>query len=499
MPELTAERFAQRVQEVNLLDERQIESIWSELGTRAVSSHDFQSIAVRRQWLTNYQVEKLNRGDRFGFFYGDYKTLYLVGAGTFARVYRAVHHETSEIVAVKVLRRRFSDDTEQKHKFIREGRMGKSLRHANIVPIYEVQSSGTIHYLIMQFVEGHNLRDFIKIRKKLMPEEATNMAVQLADGLGYAFKHGITHRDIKLTNVLVSSQGKAQLVDFGLAAASGRLTDDELAEYPNARTIDYAGLERATGVRKDDKRSDIYFLGCIYYTMLTGQPPLRETKDRIQRLSVTRFREFEPITNLEPELPRWVVSVVKKAMQLNPQNRYQTPNEMLGDLRMTIDRLKNREEQEILDALHGDCQLLAEMTVNSDGKKDDAKLTTIMLVESNVDMQNALRDHLKRQGFRVLVMSDPDRALDRFENEDNRLADCVVFSTEDLGLTAVEAFNRLGNDVRLKNLPAALLLGDNHGMWRKHAKAGKKRAVIQMPVQLNIFCDALRKLASREA
>ena len=97
--------------------------------------------------------------------------------------------------------------------------------------------------------------------------------VDIAAGLSYAFERGICHRDLKMSNVLVSSVGQAMLLDFGLAAAE----NDDAANSPNPRTIDYAGLERATGVRKDDQRSDIYFLGCIFYHMLTGKPPIVET------------------------------------------------------------------------------------------------------------------------------------------------------------------------------------------------------------------------------
>ena len=107
-------------------------------------------------------------------------------------------------------------------------------------------------------------------------------------------EHGLTHRDLKLNNVLISSSGQAKLVDFGLAAMDEVLVDDALADLPNTRTIDYAALERATGVRKDDTRSDIYFLGCIFYHMLTGQSPLSETKDRLQRLSKQRFLDVIP-------------------------------------------------------------------------------------------------------------------------------------------------------------------------------------------------------------
>ena len=182
MLSFSAEQFAQRVIDANLLDERQLESIWSELGSREAGAEEFKQVAVRREMLTNYQVEKLIRGDRSGFFYGDYQTLYLVGTGTFARVYRAVHRASRAVVALKVLRNRFSNDPEETKSFLREGRMGKTLRHKNIVPIHEVNTFGKALYLVMDFVEGRNLREFVKVRKKLNPSAAIDLTVQIADG-----------------------------------------------------------------------------------------------------------------------------------------------------------------------------------------------------------------------------------------------------------------------------------------------------------------------------
>ena len=101
---------------------------------------DFRKLLVRRELMTSYQVDKLSRGETKGYFYGEYKVLYLVGTGTFARVYRAVHRETGEVVAVKVLRLRFSQDPEQTEQFLREGEMGAKLRHENIVPCYNGRS-----------------------------------------------------------------------------------------------------------------------------------------------------------------------------------------------------------------------------------------------------------------------------------------------------------------------------------------------------------------------
>jgi serine/threonine protein kinase len=162
--------------------------------------------------------------------------------------------------------------------------------------------------------------------------------IEATNGINYAHLRGLLHRDLKLTNILVSSRGQAKLVDFGLAGGiEGVAEDTESVE--NDRTIDYAGLERATGVRKDDPRSDIYFLGCIYYHLLTGKPPLQETRERIQRLAKGRFVDVVPIHRVDPEMPRVVSMVVNKAMELDADRRYQTPGQMLIDLNIAAKRL----------------------------------------------------------------------------------------------------------------------------------------------------------------
>ena len=138
MSDWSAEKFAQRVFDLALLDNMQIEAVWGELGSRDVSLDAITSVMLRKGLLTNLQIERIMRGERQGFFYGKYKLLYLVGAGTFARVYRAVHVEKGAVAAVKVLRNRFLNDISQQEQFLREGKMVMELRHQNIVQVYEV-------------------------------------------------------------------------------------------------------------------------------------------------------------------------------------------------------------------------------------------------------------------------------------------------------------------------------------------------------------------------
>lgn len=490
--ELSAEQIAQRAYDLNLIDNRELQAIWGEFGTHEVSAEEMLQLLVRRELLTNYQVERLVKGERLGYFYGSYKVLYRVATGSFARVYRAVDSKTDKIIALKVLRRRFSEDTDATDQFYREGQMGRTLRHPSIVPIYEVFSSGNAHFLVMEFVEGHNLRDFLRIRKKIEPAEAVKLMIDITSGMHYAYERGVTHRDLKLTNVLVSSRGQAKLVDFGLAAADDRINDGALADQENPRTIDYAGLERATGVRKDDQRSDIYFLGAMFYHMITGKAPLQETKDRIQRLSRSRFTDVQPVYRVEPGLPVAVTAVVNKAMELDASVRYQTPAELLIDLKIAVDKLAASENG---DGKAGNGEANEEAAqqrgLSNDADRErwakvltpDSQRRVLMFVESDTRMQDIFRDGLKRSGYRVLLTSDPQRALDRFA-DDAKTADCVVFSTGSLGGDALKAFNSFGENEQTREIPAILLLGEKQRKWKSKAKLADHRVAAAMPIKL---------------
>jgi len=486
----TAEQIAQRAFDVGLLDELQLQKLWAEFGSRNVSTEDFMQLMVRRELMTNYQLERLVKGDRSGFFFADYKVLYFVGAGTFARVYRAVHRETGQVVALKVLRRRYSGNPAQYEHFVREGELGRTLRHPNIAPVYEVYSRDDAHFLVMEFVEGHNMREFVKTRKKIEPAEATRLIMDFASALRYAFDRGLTHRDLKMSNVLVSSRGRAKVVDFGLAAGDGEGKEEPGGES-NPRTIDYAALERATGVRRDDTRSDIYFLGCIYYHMLTGVAPLPDIKDRSRRLSKARFVQVTPIQELDPSVPSAVALVVNRTMELDPERRYQTPDAVFGDLAGLHERLSGDEGGEI--------------ETDEEHRKRPAPLLTqteqrrsVMVVESDLAMQDLFRNGLKKAGFRVLVISDPQTALDRFRQEASA-ADCVIFNAQHLGRRALDSFNRFGDDRIIQTVPAILLLEDNQRQWKTKANTADHRVVLPMPITLKQLRTALAKLVEPEA
>ncbi|MFO0868728.1 MAG: protein kinase [Pirellulales bacterium] len=490
MSEYSAEKLAHFAYDLGLIDERQLDQLRSELGSGAGTSDDFRRAALRRELLTNFQIDRLLKKERSGYFYGDYKVLYLVGTGTFARVYRATHKKTGKIFAVKVLRKRFRDDAQQMELFLREGEVGLLLRHPNIVPVYELNTDPVSPYFVMDFVEGQNLREFVKVRRKLDVPDAVRLMVDIMSGLAYAAQQGIFHRDLKLSNVLVTSRGTARLVDFGLYGT--RATDDTAAETPNARTIDYVALERTTGVRKNDPRSDIFFAGGMLYHMLAGVAALPEARERSQRLSATRYREIKPILEVEPDLPKSVASVVTKAMELSPDKRYQNPAEMLADLQAVSKRLDSPDASETGKTVAPPIISVPSAPPPPPVEQEGAN-HTVMIVESHAELQNVLRDKLKKHGYRVLVISDPQRALDRFK-EDTPPAECVLFSASFLGEPAVEAFNRFGDAEQTRKMPAILLVDEHQGALTTLAQLAPHRVLLKMPLKVREVRQALKQL-----
>lgn len=501
MSEMTAERISQLAIDAGLLEPRQVANLFSELGSRDVTVDELVRVAMRQEVLTGWHVERLKEGRRDGFFYGHYKILYLVGHGTFARVYRATHRESGRIVALKVLRQRYVEGRHVEGEaarvsFLQEAKLVMQLHHSSIVPIYEVGEERRRPYMVMEFVEGSNLRKFVDSRKKLGIVDSLRLILDVCNGLEYALTIGVTHRDLKLSNVLVSSNGKAKLVDFGLAVLEQQKSDDPNAT--SARSIDYAGLERSTGVRRNDPRSDIYFAGCMLYHMISGQAPLFTTDDRAARLSVSRFRDVKPVLHVDPTIPIYVAQLIGKAMELEPTARYQKPGEMAADIRSALQRIERGDAPELINNPSA-AEITAARSLE-DKLAEEGQSRTVMLIESKAEIQDQLREQLKKRGYRVLVIGNPARALDRFKESNRSPADCVVFSALELGDSAIDAFNQFGSLEETRRLPAILLVDKKQKELIQRAQLARHRCLLQIPpLKVSDLRAMLLKLLDQQA
>ena len=488
MAELSVDEIAQRALALEILSPTQLEDVWNALGTQNVDRDQFFSALLRQGHLTKYQVDRLAKGESTGFFYGDYKVLYSAGAGTFARVFRAVNVKTGKTAAVKVLRSRYSDDPEAINNFRKEAEVGMQLHHPNIVRIYDYFSEKKTHYIIMDFIEGQTLRQYINVHKKIEYKIATRIAADICTGLDYAFKRAHLHRDMKMTNVLIASNGTALLLDFGLAAET-----DTKAEQKNQRAIEYAALERSTGVRRDDKRSDIYFLGAMFYQMLSGIPPLGDIKERAQRLNKDRFFNVKPIRQVMPRIPAQLSYIVEKSMSLDPTKRYQSPGEMLADLKVALRKLEKLGTDEAAEAAS------AAGAVHTPQAKKSGDQAVICVVESNGNLQDSFRESLKSAGHRALIFSNLDRLFDRLNDSQQRI-DCILLNAQSLGKQAVLAFNELAKIFTAVEIPALLLLDENQRKWEAKTARTRWHKTVGMPITMaRILYIIDRMLAEKRA
>src|SRR5262249_3296228 len=251
------------------------------------------------------------------------------------------------------------------------------------------------YYIVMEFVEGGNLRDVLAIRKRFQPAEALKLLEDMVSALVYAFSRGVTHRDIKLTNILISTQGVAKLVDYGLAGIYSSKYFRDSDDVNVQRTVDYAGLEKATEAPNGDVRSDIFFVGCVLYEMLTNRPPLLPTRDRMQRMRKDRFTSIQPIAPDEIEGPPAAVAgilhLINKMMAFDPKLRFQTPSQLLDAVK----------------------QMRAELA-GTKAASGRFSMPTVFVVEKNEHLQDVMREKLRKHGYRALIAADPGRAVERF-------------------------------------------------------------------------------------
>lgn len=455
--------------ELNLIQSGDLQQCLSVLEKNAGSPELLQQLE-KRQLLTPYQINCLEGGETDMLVVGGCKLLYQIASGSFARVYRACRMDNGAPIGVKVLRDRWAKDRDMVQLFQREGELGKRLKHPHIVPIFDVGQSGRQHFITMEFVEGGNLRDFVKIRKKLAAEETLQYGLQIARALDAALALGMTHRDMKTTNVLMSSQGVAKLIDFGLAtndAPSGRRDQTDVAQ-----ALEYSTLERNTSSVPNDPRSDLFFLGTILYELLTGELPYPRTRSRDERKNFSRYRDIRPITSIDPSLPAPATRVVNRLLQINPAHRHQTPAELIDDLSVALKELGH-----------------AVPAGPGAGAADESKM--IMCVENRSNRQNLLRDYFTKKGYRVLLLPDPDRLLTRLKTTSPK---GIVLFSDAMGEQIPEHFRQILQATEGK--PTAVVLVVNEPQKELADQLGGQHPrgiVLRQPINLRDLRNAMER------
>ena len=258
---------------------------------------------------------------------GRYRVLKRLGSGGMAEVYCAEDQQLGRRVALKLLHRRFADDEQFVERFRREASSAAGLSHPNIVGIFDRGEWDGTYYIAMEFVEGRTLKDIIRERGPAPPEAAADVALQILRAARYAHKHGIVHRDIKPHNVLIDNEGRVRVTDFGIARAG---VSDMTETGSVMGTAQYLSPEQAQG-KPVDERSDLYSIGVVLYELLTGRVPF----DAESPVSVALMQVSEPPVppmEVNPEVPPALNAVTLRAMEKNPDRRYQDADEFIAEL-----------------------------------------------------------------------------------------------------------------------------------------------------------------------
>ncbi len=507
MPDLDAELLVDQVTMLGLVSREQLREAMAD--AEDGSPDAVLRMLLRKGWLTSWQIDRLKKGDPSGFFYGDSKVLFHLAEGTFARVYRGEHTGNGQAVAIKVLRQRFATIPDAVYRFHQEAEAGIRLRHENIVRIIDVGQQDNRHFMIMEYVEGMNLRDFLKLRVRI--EVAPGRAADAGIGPGHEVFDWDTASPTAISRGRISSSPTAASPSSSISAwppsrgkRTGRMSR---ASAP----LITRRLERTCKSPKGDPRSDIYFLGCVFYQMLTGQLPMEESesKDMLKKMLVRSFGAIKPIGEHPYAPDEELAEIIEKMMKIDLKSRYQTMDEVVADL---------ERYQASHDAATGKVASrpvaptkTMGSTRSSSGRRSRPRRPrrpqpaplpfevkavvqkSILCVEAQDEIQDVLRKTLTKMGYRVFVVRDAELAAERFRES---AVDAVIFDTDGQGPDAIDALIDMHEKAHEDEhqLVALVLLGPRQGELKEKLPTDDKIIVLSKPLKMKEVQDSIHRL-----
>ncbi len=285
------------------------------------------SLMVREGLLTKFQAEQLLQGKYRGFAIGGYRILEKLGSGGSGTVYLAEHEVMRRRVALKVLPADYASEPGVLARFQREAQAGAALDHPNIVRAYDFRNEGTLHFLVMEHVDGASLQELLSRQGPLPVGQACDYVRQAALGLQHAHEANLVHRDVKPANLLVDRAGTVKVLDLGLARFSPRGEESLTQKFDENAvmgTADYLAPEQALNMHDVDIRVDVYSLGATLYALLAGAPPFH-AGTVTQKLLWHQMREPKPLRSIRPDVPAELEAVIKRMMAKAPEDRYEAP------------------------------------------------------------------------------------------------------------------------------------------------------------------------------
>ena len=328
---------------------------------------------------------------------GRYKIQTLIGTGGMAAVYLAKDLILDRLVAIKVLRLDFRQNNDAMRRFRREALSATQLTHPNIVGVYDVGQSQEMNYIVMEYVEGTDLKDYIRQRGALHPIEAVRIMMQIVSAIAAAHQNRIIHRDIKPQNILIDREGNVKITDFGIAVA---LSDTSLTQTNTLLgSVHYLSPEQARGGMATIQ-TDIYALGIVLYELLTGRVPF--DGESAVSIALKHFQEpLPPVVNPTAMVPQSLENIVLKATAKDPMNRYRSCYEMFQDLKTCLDSTRLYEKKFVPTSFSGETKVLT--PINTEKVKPIQTSREIPIVE--MDEEKPVKKKRKWPWVLLLMIS----------------------------------------------------------------------------------------------
>ncbi|MFV0275101.1 MAG: Stk1 family PASTA domain-containing Ser/Thr kinase [Bacilli bacterium] len=322
----------------------------------------------------------INKGQKID---GRYEIIKSIGEGGMANVYLAYDQILNREVAVKVLRGDLSGDEKFVKRFQREALAASSLSHPNIIEVYDVGEENGKYYIVMEYLEGKNLKSVVKRRKGLSLPEVIDIMLQLTDSLAIAHENYIIHRDIKPQNIIMLDNGLAKLTDFGIALALNTVGLTQTNSVMG--TVHYLPPEQASG-KGSTTKSDIYSLGILMYELITGKVPFKG--ETAVEIALKHLKDEMPSVIDEDEtIPQSVENIIIKATAKNPKNRYANMKDMHNDLSTCLLETR-KDEDKIKYAYVENTGTLGKNNLKSINKKSDEEKKVATKIESHDEKTN---------------------------------------------------------------------------------------------------------------
>jgi eukaryotic-like serine/threonine-protein kinase len=343
--------FLYLLRESRLLSDDQLDQL-----EQRVNTMDMTTLAahlLESEWLTAYQLKRIQEGQARGLVLGQYRVLDELGEGGFGKVYKAVHGMMNRVAAIKVIAPKWAQNPNGRNLFLREVSAITRLAHPNIALAYDANQTDDILWFAMEYVDGLNLEQFVVKQEPLPIPFVCAVMRQIALALQFAHENGIVHRDVKPANLLLPGAGSPSdpgVFRYDSAAVLVKVVDFGLAKLfpigtPHAPSIcqegvcvgtpQYMSPEQARSSHHVDIRSDLYSLGCVFYFALTGRPPFQGATS-VEVLTQHFEREAEPLANLRADVSPEIVAIVRRLLAKKPERRFQTPVAFIESLNLAM-------------------------------------------------------------------------------------------------------------------------------------------------------------------